>query len=323
MDPACCRARKRRETARTSRYWRFVSIPGPLPWLTAADLEMLQENAETPSEYERLHLNRWSTSEDRLASREDLAACTILAGPQPPRGGVTYVASLDVRVVNDRTVLTVMHAEDTAAGRRVVLDSIDRWKGSRSAPVDLGTVRDTLIARAAEYGASAIVDPHQAVLIAQEARAAGVVVHEFPFTAASVGRLALSLHQAIRNHRIALPDDEDLLGELVAVRLRKNTLGIYRLDHDAGQHDDQAIALALGAHYLLDTGPGPSFPIFDQGGAVAGETNAFGIEVLQPLGLFAVRPSADDLWLNREEAWDDEDGAARRIVRTVWVIDAG
>ena len=50
---------KRRETARTSRHWRFCSVPGPLPWLTAADLEILQENAETDREYERLHLNRW------------------------------------------------------------------------------------------------------------------------------------------------------------------------------------------------------------------------------------------------------------------------
>jgi hypothetical protein len=83
-----------------------------------------------------------------------------------------------------------------------------------------------------------------------------VVVQEFPFTAASVGRLALSLHQAIRNHRIALPDDEMLLDELASVRLRKNTLGIYRLDHDAGQHDDQAIALALGTHHLLDADQG-------------------------------------------------------------------
>ena len=65
-------------------------------------------------------------------------------------------------------------------------------------------------------------------------------------------RAALSLHQAIKNHRIALPDDEVLLDELISVRLRKNTLGIYPLDHDSGQHDDQAIALALGAHYLLD-----------------------------------------------------------------------
>ena len=82
------------------------------------------------------------------------------------------------------------------------------------------------------------------------------MVHEFAFTATSVGRLALSLHQAIKNHRIALPDDEVLLDELISVRLRKNTLGVYRLDHDSGQHDDQAIALALGAHYLLDADGG-------------------------------------------------------------------
>jgi len=247
---------KRRETACTSRHWRFVSIPGPLPWLTADDLEVLAENAETVSEYERLHLNRWTTSEDRLATRADLAACTTLPGPLAPRLGVTYLVSLDVGIVNDRTVLTVMHAEETAAGRAVVLDRIVRWQGSRAAPVDLGEVRDALVSLAREFRAGAVVDPHQAVLIAQEARAAGVTVSEFPFTALSVGRLALSLHQVIRNHRIALPDDEVLLDELVSVRLRKNTLGVYRLDHDSGAHDDQAVALALGAHHLLDADDG-------------------------------------------------------------------
>ncbi len=243
---------KRRETARASLHWRFFSVPGPLPWLTSTDIAVLRENAETDSEFDRLHLNRWTTSEDRLATRDDLTACTVLPGPLPPQPGITYLVALDVGVVNDRTVLAVMHAEDGPAGRTVVLDRIDRWQGTRSAPVDLGDVRDTLISRAREYRTSAIVDPHQAVLIAQEARAAGVSVTEFPFTAASVGRIALSLHRAIRGHRIALPDDETLLDELVSVRLRKNTLGIYRLDHDAGLHDDQAITLALGAHHLLD-----------------------------------------------------------------------
>lgn len=281
---------KRREIAVVSRHWRFCSVPGPLPWLTAADLEMLRENAETESEYERLHLNRWTTSEDRLASREDLAACTTLPGPLPPRPGVRYVATLDIGIVNDRTVLAVMHREETPAGRLVVLDRIDRWQGSRGSPVDLGEVRDTLISRAREYRASAVVDPHQAVLISQEARAAGVTVSEFAFTSASVGRLALSLHQAIRNHRIALPDDEVLLDELVSVRLRKNTLGVYRLDHDAGLHDDQAITLALGAHHLLDADGGAEAWIrwarakAAESGAVLGDAPADGETALREPG---------------------------------------
>ena len=76
---------------------------------------------------------------------------------------------------------------------------------------------------------------------------------EFAFSATSVGRLALCLHQAIRGHRIACPPDEVLPEELASVRLRKNTLGIYRLDHDSGRHDDQAVALALGTYRLLAT----------------------------------------------------------------------
>ena len=72
-----------------------------------------------------MHLNRWTTSEDRLATRADLAACTILPGPVPSVRGTRYVATLDIGIVNDRTVLTVMHLEETPAGRRVVLDRIE------------------------------------------------------------------------------------------------------------------------------------------------------------------------------------------------------
>ncbi len=64
----------------------------------------------------------------------------------PPVRGTRYVATLDIGIVNDRTVLTVMPTEETPTGRRVVLDRIVRWQGSRSAPVDLSEVRDTLLA---------------------------------------------------------------------------------------------------------------------------------------------------------------------------------
>jgi hypothetical protein len=54
-----------------------------------------------------------------------------------------------------------------------------------------------------------------------------------------------------------LPDDEFLLKELASVRLRKNSFGVYRLDHDSGLHDDQAVALALGTHWLVEAAGGP------------------------------------------------------------------
>lgn len=252
---------KRRETARKSVHWRFFTMPGPLPWLTPSDLLILRENSVVESEYERLHLNRWVASEDRLASPEDLAACTTLPGPLPPTPGCEYVVTLDVGVVNDRTAVAVMHAErDITGSRKVVLDDIRTWKGSRAHPVDLQSVANTLAELSNRYNrARVIADPHQAVMIAQQLRGRGVRVDEFVFSASSVGKLALALHQTIRQHRIDLPNDDDLLDELGSVRLRKNAEGVYRLDHDAAGHDDQAVALALGCHHLLDTANGPRF----------------------------------------------------------------
>ena len=58
---------------------------------------------------------------------------------------------------------------------RVVLGRIVRWQGSRAALVDLGEVRDTLLALTMEYNsAEAVLGPYQAVLIAKEARGLGV-----------------------------------------------------------------------------------------------------------------------------------------------------
>lgn len=316
---------KRRETARLSDHWRFVSTPGPLPWLTDTDLAILRENAEVESEFERLHLNKWTTSEDRLASREDLTACTVLPGPLPPQAGVQYVVSLDLGSVHDPTVMCVTHAEAAPAGRTVVLDRITRWHGTKKAPVDLADVRAVLIATSAEFNRAPVVaDPWQFKPIGRDATEAGVEVHEFNFNATSVGRIAMSLHTVIRQHRLRLPRDEELFDELASVRLRKNSLGVYRLDHDASSHDDQAVSLALSVHFLLDGTPEPEFTILgDAGAAQPGEENVFGLEVLQSYGEFAIRPAADDPWLNRDGAWDQDPALrlAERIVRTVRTIE--
>src|SRR5581483_7304710 len=60
----------------------------------------------------------------------------------------------------------------------------------------------------------------------------------------------------LREHAVALPDAPELLDELAHVRLRESSPGVLRMDHDADRHDDQAIALALVAHSLVEDGPG-------------------------------------------------------------------
>ena len=89
----------------------------------------------------------------------------------------------------------------------------------------------------------------------QRLRSRGIQVEEFTFSSASVGRLASTLHMLLRNRRLALPDDPELLEELANVRLRETSPGVLRMDHDPDKHDDRAIALALAAHRLLERSP--------------------------------------------------------------------
>jgi hypothetical protein len=82
-----------------------------------------------------------------------------------------------------------------------------------------------------------------------------VLVDEFTFSAASVGRLANTLHVVIREHQLAISDDAALVDELANVRLKETAPGVVRLDHDADKHDDRAVTLALAATWLLDRPP--------------------------------------------------------------------
>lgn len=65
----------------------------------------------------------------------------------------------------------------------------------------------------------------------------------------------MDLHLLLREHRLALPDDPELLAELANVRLRETTPGVFRLDHDAGKHDDRAVSLGLAALALTERPP--------------------------------------------------------------------
>jgi phage FluMu gp28-like protein len=202
------------------------------------------------SSFQRLFENRWVSGEDRLVSEEDLAACAVLDGPQPPEPGRRYVIGLDVGLRRDATVGCVCSMRDGI----VRLDRIGVWKGSRLKPVSLGEVEEWVYRAAAEYGAEVVFDWWQAAQLTERLRRRGVRMREYVFSTASVGRLASTLFQVLREGTIQLPNDEALLDELRNVRLRETSPGVIRMDHDAGGHDDRAISLALAAHRLVEKG---------------------------------------------------------------------
>lgn len=242
------------DAAYDDELWHVHEVPGSAPWLSPARLE--GERRRLPeSSYQRLFLNRWTASEDRLASEDDLAACVVLDGPLEPERGVQYVIGVDVGLTSDRTVATVCHGTKTLGTDTVTvtLDRIQAWQGSRLRPVQLSVVEEWILETARRYnGARVRFDPYQAVHLAQRLRAKGIPTDEFTFTASSVGKLAITLLTLIREHALVLPDDEALVDEMRNVRLRESSPGVFRLDHDRGRHDDRAVSLALAASYLVD-----------------------------------------------------------------------
>jgi phage terminase large subunit-like protein len=248
------------QTARKSRSWTVQDTPGPLPW--ASEEFLAEQRAMLPeSVFRRLHLNEWAAPEDRLTNVDDVAACVTLDGPLEHAPGHRYAIGVDLGITNDRTVCAVMHAEraDNGEGRRVVqrvvLDRLEVWTPTRGNPVDLTAVEEWIALAARQYRAHVQIDPYQAVAMTQRLRNKGISIDEFTFSQASVGRLAMALHTTIRDHRLAIPNDPELIDELVNVRLRETSPNVYRLDHDTDRHDDRCIAMALAILKLTTTHP--------------------------------------------------------------------
>ncbi len=256
------------ERARSSPRWYVSELPGPCPWADHDDLA--EQREELPAwEYARLHLNRWTASADRLTTADDLAACVTLDGPLAHDPRWRYAVGVDLATRHDRSVVAVCHAEPvltrlgtgrsivddearTITATRVVLDRMAVWAGTRAAPLALEVVENYLVEVSEHFRQPPVIfDPYQAVGMMQRLAARGVRVGEFTFSAQSVGRLGQTLHSLIRSHNLALPHDDELLEELVNVRLRETSPGVLRMDHDYGRHDDRAVALALAANRLL------------------------------------------------------------------------
>lgn len=234
--------------------WRVSMTHEPAPWIDLALIEA-ERRALTDSAFLRLWCNEWAQPDDALVSGDDLEAAATLDGPLAPIPGTHYVKTLDVGLTSDACVFLITHAQGVGEERRVVLDRLWRWKGTRRKPVDLNVVEAVIVEADASYPGELISDPYQAAQLLQRLNARGVRAKKYDFTSTSVGRLASSLLMVLRARRLDLPNDPVLLEELANVRIVENSAGVPRLDHVANAHDDQAVALALAVHRLTDGAP--------------------------------------------------------------------
>ena len=257
-------SRRVRDEALRSPDWDVHEVLGPPPWIDPADLRSLRAELRS-DEFARLIENQWTDSPDVLVSAEDLEAACILPGVLEPVPGFRYLVTLDYGPKRDRTVVAVCHAERLSeapgASRRVVLDRMRVWQGSRFRSVSLTDVEEFVAEVSHRYNRAVVhCDPYQSIGLIQRLNARGVRAVEFPFTSVSVNRVASALMVAFQNGLIVLPDDRELRDELSRVRLKQTGPGSLKLDNPSGTHDDRATVLGMACAMLQgESGAGRAY----------------------------------------------------------------
>lgn len=134
--------------AKASKQWRVHEVPGPTPWIDPVALA--DQRALLPeSSYARLHMNRWTSAEDRLTSAEALRECVVLDGPLRPQAGQRYVVAVDIGLKKDRTVAAVCHAEsiDSAGERHPSTGDLRQDRSIAHADATVTSLEEYLYAR--------------------------------------------------------------------------------------------------------------------------------------------------------------------------------
>ena len=255
-----------RVTALAADGWRVSEMPGPVPWLAPEDLEELRSEL-LPSAYDRLVLNIWADSEDRLTTRDAVIECVQHDGRVAAKDGVNYVLGLDLGFKNDATVAMICHSEliDVRRGhiddvaevgftmqQRVVVDWVKRWQGTRRHPVQITDVEEWVRQAASAYGKrrfKIVVDSYQSLGLVERLNGDRFNAVDVPVTSKIQNDVATILYRLLENRMLDLPDDDALIDELSTVKLLRTNLGL-RIDHDSGRHDDHAFALGLACREL-------------------------------------------------------------------------
>ncbi|MCF8032862.1 MAG: hypothetical protein K9K66_07610 [Desulfarculaceae bacterium] len=232
--------------------WFDGDQANPASWITPAYLE--QQRRRLPEHvFKRLHRNEWTSGTGSFLTREDVTASLDLELGNTFSGqGQLYFAAVDLGLVNDATAVVVVHRDPVS--QKVILDHVQTFKGSPTSPVVIGQVEEHLYALHQHFDRLGMLrlDPYQAVSMMQRLEERGLPVDQFNFSAGNITRLTQNLFQLFKDRRIALFEHDELINELLTVKVVEKSYGI-RIDHEHGRHDDHVIALGMAALAAMET----------------------------------------------------------------------
>jgi len=254
--------------ARTSPQWYFSCPESYAPWYSAETVEE-QRKFLSDGEFKRLWLNQWQSSDGSYISLEEMESCInpALAPREHGIPGFIYIATIDVGLKNDRTVMSVMHQ----LGGKIILDRMDVFEAemyeSKTVPIEI--VEEWMHRVAKDFGRVIFVpDQYQMVSIIRKLE---TVYEIYPFDFASGlnnWRMSYTLRQLVAAHRLEVYPEagamyrggqrwnpynerDDLFTEVANLEIKELPSGRWRFTHSKGRHDDRAFALGAGCLFIM------------------------------------------------------------------------
>jgi hypothetical protein len=215
------------------------------PTITRASLE--REFREDPAGAAAEYACQWLEGTNVFTEREAVLACIDTNRRQlPPVQGVHYWAACDPAFAagGDAFALAIGHRQGQGLEATNVIDLVTSWRGKKS-PLNSDAVLDEIAATAAAYGVRRVTsDQHALVPVTDGLRKRGLMVDYQHLSSESKADVMGELQRCINTGRLELPDDPELIGELLGLEVRPTPTGKPRIQAARGGHDDRVMAVA-------------------------------------------------------------------------------
>jgi hypothetical protein len=263
-----------RNWAEGSGKWIFREQPAYSHMASWMDTGAIDEICKgmTPGEVKRVIRNVWIDpgEENGLVSTAEAETCVDPVLTERDRGDTrnNHFVTVDYGGVIDRCALCVLHP--VPGTDRVEIDRLDCWQGNHEHRIVINradalggerNVEEWIDTTLSGFpNATLVFDPYQMESLAQHYERRGRRVERFEYRGGKRNmRMAQLIRTMIQNRKLRwsaeagyLPGAEDdtfakELGRLVL----KPTIYGYRFDHEAGRHDDRAVAVGMGLVYAV------------------------------------------------------------------------
>lgn len=249
------------ERANESPNWWTSHTLGPPSWQSPEMIEELRHSLPDGA-FKRLILGEFAAGADQTLATEDQIERMFrpLDAPEPRiRGHHSYVAGLDLSVTGDQSAVAVAHLEHAASGDQiVVVDRLLVWKPTKSAPLSQDRVLAELLNLTEEFpGLKVNADPYQSLGLLERLRRHGIQTEVFTFSPSSKTRVAAMDLSLVREDRLSLPPDPDLLADVRAAQVKERPDGSFFVEVPRSNrgHGDTLTAVELAAWHLLQGQP--------------------------------------------------------------------